>query len=350
MLLSICIPTHQGRAHSLREALDSVVGQFAPDIESRCEICVSDNGSMDETREVVESYAQRLGNRLVYHRHEVSVGFTANLLTVIEKAAGDFCWLLSSDDVVTQGGLRSVLDLLERHGDAGGATLKPMLIDGEMRHDAFELPRPSMPADFNQGHVYKSTEAAVMACGYLTGLFSGQIINRALWAEAVASLPPGRLERYPYFPHMYLNLRMLQTGAKWLWHGEEVFLWRDKPGVVISEMDGDPARFHWETTLEHEAIWADLLDRGSASYRCLMWRHFQCVFNPWQIAGFRLRPAYDPSMDRILVRGLGRCFWWLPAYWLKTLPMLLVPRPMLSAAAATFRVLKASRLGRARAW
>ncbi len=343
MLLSICIPTHQGRARALRDAMDSVVEQIAPDAESRIEICVSDNGSTDETREVVESYRERLGDRLAYHRHEVNVGFTANLLTVVEKARGDFCWLLSSDDVMTEGGLRSVIDLLQRHDDAGGVTLKPMLIDGEMRRDAFELPAASMPADPDQDHVYRSTDAAMKACGYLTGLFSGQIVSRELWGEAVASLPPGRLERYPYFPHMYVNFLMLQTGAKWLWHGEVVFYWRDKPGVVISEMDGNPVRFHWETTMEHEAIWADLLGRGSANYRCLMWRHFQCVFSPWQIAGFRVHHAYDSAMDRTLVRGLGRYFWWLPAFWAKTLPVLLVPRPILAAAAVVYRSLVAGR-------
>lgn len=343
MLLSICIPTHQGRAGVLRDAMDSVVHQLDRDTASRVEICVSDNGSTDETQAVIESYRERLGDQLVNHRHEVNVGFTANLLAVVEMAQGDLCWLLSSDDVVAEGGLSSVIALLERHADAGGATLKPMLIDGEMTRPAFELPAASMPADPDQGHVYTSVDPAIRACGYLTGLFSGEIVNRSLWGQVVASLAPGELDRYPLFPQMYINLLMLQTGAKWLWHGDQVFLWRDRPGVVISDMDGDPTRFHWETTVEHEAIWADLLGRGSDNYRCMMWRHFQCVWNAWQIGGFRMHPAFGAGMGRTLVRGLGRYYWWLPAFWAKTLPMLLVPRPILSAAAVPYRLLVARR-------
>jgi len=70
-----------------------VVDQLEPDVE----ICVSDNGSTDGTKAVVEEFRELLGERLTYYRHSTNIGFTGNMLTSVAIAHGDFCWFLSSD-------------------------------------------------------------------------------------------------------------------------------------------------------------------------------------------------------------------------------------------------------------
>jgi len=63
VLLSICIPTHEGRCEKLAQALESVIAEVDRS-QIDVEVCVSDNGSRDRTMEVVESARLRLGSRL----------------------------------------------------------------------------------------------------------------------------------------------------------------------------------------------------------------------------------------------------------------------------------------------
>jgi len=78
--LSICIPTHHGRAAQLGEALDSVLGQLAGLRSDRVEVCVSDNGSRDDTREVVAARQQTHPGVISYRRFDDDQGFAVNLL------------------------------------------------------------------------------------------------------------------------------------------------------------------------------------------------------------------------------------------------------------------------------
>ena len=65
-LLSLCIPTHHGRAVQLDRLLAEIAAQL-PDSGS-VEVCVSDNGSRDETQEILERHRTVLGERLVRDR------------------------------------------------------------------------------------------------------------------------------------------------------------------------------------------------------------------------------------------------------------------------------------------
>ncbi|MCU1489210.1 MAG: antigen biosynthesis abequosyltransferase RfbV, partial [Acidimicrobiaceae bacterium] len=100
-LLSLCIPTHHGRAAQLDRLLTGIAAQLPPD--GSVEVCVSDNGSRDATQEVLERHRVPLGDRLVTGRNEANLGLTRNLLRVVELARGRFCWLLGSDDGLVDG-------------------------------------------------------------------------------------------------------------------------------------------------------------------------------------------------------------------------------------------------------
>ena len=102
-LLSICIPTHDGRAAALAVALDSVLDQLAPHAAA-VEIVVCDNASQDATAAVVGERAARHRGTLAYHRNATNLGFARNIVRAAELAEGVFVWLLGSDDVLAPGG------------------------------------------------------------------------------------------------------------------------------------------------------------------------------------------------------------------------------------------------------
>jgi glycosyltransferase involved in cell wall biosynthesis len=111
--LSICIPTFN-RAHHLRNCLNSIT---ASGLLGRgdVELCVSDNGSTDDTRQVVKEAEQR--NPVRYFRNEQNLGLARNFIKVVEMASGEFVWLLGDDDMLLPGALDGVIGLIDRHSE-----------------------------------------------------------------------------------------------------------------------------------------------------------------------------------------------------------------------------------------
>ena len=90
--VSIIIPTFN-RAALIRRAVDSVESQSFSDWE----LIVVDDGSSDDTAAVVESYRQRLGDRLRFVTRSRG-GSSAARNTGIDMARGEFVAFLDSDD------------------------------------------------------------------------------------------------------------------------------------------------------------------------------------------------------------------------------------------------------------
>ena len=102
MKLSICIPTYN-RAEFLPATLDSIAAQWGSDLE----VTVSDNGSTDETKRIVDGFRGRLGD-IKWFRHETNLGADANYLKSVEIATGDYCWILGSDDPIAPGAVEMI--------------------------------------------------------------------------------------------------------------------------------------------------------------------------------------------------------------------------------------------------
>jgi glycosyltransferase involved in cell wall biosynthesis len=111
MKLSICIPTFN-RASHLRNCLNSIAASGHVG-RSDVEICVSDNGSTDTTRHVVEEAQKKMPVR--FSRNEHNLGIPLNFLKVVEMATGDFVWLLGDDDLLVPSALARMIELIDAH-------------------------------------------------------------------------------------------------------------------------------------------------------------------------------------------------------------------------------------------
>jgi abequosyltransferase len=101
--LSICIPTYNFGAF-IGATLKSVIDQAGDDIE----IIVVDGASTDNTAEVVRDFQNRFP-RLAYHLLDKKGGIDKDIAKTVELAHGDYCWLLSSDDVLKGGAIERIL-------------------------------------------------------------------------------------------------------------------------------------------------------------------------------------------------------------------------------------------------
>ena len=110
-LVSVGLPTWQ-RAHVLRRAIDSVLGQTYENLE----LVVADNGSQDGTQAICEEYRQ-LDGRVRYFRHATNIGPTENFNSILRRARGDYMMFLADDDWIENTYLQHCLDALRDHPD-----------------------------------------------------------------------------------------------------------------------------------------------------------------------------------------------------------------------------------------
>jgi glycosyltransferase involved in cell wall biosynthesis len=108
--LSIAIPT-VNRAYLLGRAIESALAQTSADVE----ILVSDNGSSDETPQVIESFA---GRGLRTFRHSSTMSAARHGQFLIEQATGEFFLGLSDDDYLEPEFAAEVLAAWDRHPES----------------------------------------------------------------------------------------------------------------------------------------------------------------------------------------------------------------------------------------
>lgn len=110
IILSICIPTYN-RAKFLKNNLESLYKQIN-DINCKyVEVMVSNNCSTDNTHSVVQEYLHR-GMEITYYKNESNLGFDGNFLQCIYQAKGKYVLLLGDDDLLLDGSLDTLVELL----------------------------------------------------------------------------------------------------------------------------------------------------------------------------------------------------------------------------------------------
>ena len=107
MKASIIIPTYN-RGYIIRGALESALAQTYRDFE----IVVLDDGSTDNTHEIVKSMRS---DKIRYVRHERNCGYGAACNSGISAATGDFIGFLDSDDLWLPDKLEQQVGFLLRH-------------------------------------------------------------------------------------------------------------------------------------------------------------------------------------------------------------------------------------------
>lgn len=106
MKVSVVIPTYN-RGRQVRRAVDTALAQTLSDLE----VIVVDDGSTDETQEVIEAYED---DRLQYIKHSENRGGSAARNTGIDAASGDYIAFLDSDDTWVPSKLEEQIAVIER--------------------------------------------------------------------------------------------------------------------------------------------------------------------------------------------------------------------------------------------
>jgi abequosyltransferase len=113
--LSICIPNYN-RAEYLYKNIEAIAVQL--DEDDPVEVVVTDDKSKEDIDTVITKAKQQYPElNLRYFKNKTNLGFDLNVINVVEKSSGKFCWLLSNDDVVKPGAIGNILNEIEKNKD-----------------------------------------------------------------------------------------------------------------------------------------------------------------------------------------------------------------------------------------
>lgn len=188
--IDVLLAAYQGETY-LEEQLDSILAQSVPGIR----IIISDDGSKDRTREILEAYHSRYPDR-IFLRHHIKEGAYRNRDQRVPAPAMNFFWLLSQteadyvlfsdqDDVWEPRKAEKLLRQMKQvEAEAGGG---PVLVHSDMRVVDQELKEIS-PSFFAYGHCdpNRTSLSEILAENPVTG--GALMMNRPL-VKIVAQVP-----------------------------------------------------------------------------------------------------------------------------------------------------------------
>lgn len=205
MRLSICIPTYN-RARHLADCLTSIAKDYEQS-SIDIEVCISDNGSQDDTASVIASFASRLP--LIHSRNAENLGIPRNFLKVVSLASGEFAWLLGDDDLLMPGALARVDALIAEHPqvDVFYANANHLHTDYIVQHprpfDTADLPpkmTPFSPRRVSGELDYFELVDPNISFDFLGGMFLS-IFRRTKWVANADALDPVAITDPRTFSH-----------------------------------------------------------------------------------------------------------------------------------------------------
>jgi abequosyltransferase len=109
--LSFCIPTYNFGEY-IGQTLDNILHQASSEVE----VVIVDGASTDSTQRVIDRFRSSHPN-VLYHRRERNMGVDQDLAKAVDLAQGEYCWLMSSDDVLAPHAIEQMLSELESNRD-----------------------------------------------------------------------------------------------------------------------------------------------------------------------------------------------------------------------------------------
>ena len=314
--LSICIPTYN-RADYIKETLDSVLSQM----HSSVEIVISDNGSEDNTTEIISEY-QKVFKKITYFQFKNNVGYDRNFLKLMELAAGDFCWVLSSDDLLENGAITELLQRIEEFPNAAGFSVNGRGFSKDMKS---ELQKTTVMnfKNLREDKLFNSAEQAFSDLGDYFGFISGQIINRKKIIEVIKSKPI--VQYLTSYIHVYLIAYMLLSTPQWVYISKPYVKWRsgnDSLGVL-----GRVRRLSIDV-LGFERIAGDVYGRKSETYKVVQKRICKVIVCA-SVMGTKESKEFSFSYFFKIIKLCTPIYWRYAVFWLRLMPICFLPFAML---------------------
>ena len=188
--LSIGITSYK-RLNELERCIKSIETKYVDEIE----IIVSEDKSplSAEIGQLVSTLAQTSKYKMTFQPNEINLGYDMNLGAIIKKSSGDYIFFMSDDDMVEEGCIDKLIDLLKEYNDIG-VVYAPFVHEHNGKYDRYR-------GDKNK--IIKGEKDAAYFL-YDSILFSGLVFKK----EFVKDYDSSRFKNINYF-QVYMFLEMV---------------------------------------------------------------------------------------------------------------------------------------------
>lgn len=170
--LSICIATYN-RGQFIGETLDAILGQMVAGVE----LVIVDGASPDNTSEVMAQYLLRYPE-IRYFREQVNSGVDGDYDKAVGYAKGEYCWLMTDDDLLCPGAIAHVLESINEEFDL-------VVVNSEIRNIDFSkvLQTRFLKVTSDREYAPKDEEKFFSEVANYLSFIGGVVIKRNLWME-----------------------------------------------------------------------------------------------------------------------------------------------------------------------
>lgn len=187
--LSICIAT-LNRASFIGKTLDSILSQ----IQDGIELIVVDGASSDNTAELMEQYCARYP-QIVYRRELVNSGVDADYDKAVCYSTGEYCWLMTDDDLLKPGAIERVLAGMEKSPGL-------IVVNAEVRSEDLSMVMEERRLGFYQDVFYSNSQRNEFLAdvGAYLSFIGCVVIKRGEWVSR---------EREAYFGSLFIHVGVI---------------------------------------------------------------------------------------------------------------------------------------------
>ncbi|AZI42077.1 glycosyltransferase family 2 protein [Deinococcus psychrotolerans] len=197
--LSVCIPAYN-RAQFLGPLLDSILSQNYGDYE--IVICEDLSPQREAIAQVVRTYKART-DKIRYIENVRNLGYDANFRELLTQACGEYCFFMGNDDLMADGALSKVSEVLHKHSNIG-----LILRSYDWFIDDYRKPEQTIQY-FASDRIFPPGEETIATAYRRCGVLSGYVIHRESAMNAATEEFDGFL-----FYQMYLAASVLvEKGA-----------------------------------------------------------------------------------------------------------------------------------------
>ena len=187
--LSICIAT-LNRAAFIGATLDTIL----PQLTEAVEVVIVDGASTDGTDTVVAAhFAGRSNCR--FHRLAEKGGVDRDYCRAVTAAQGDFCWLMTDDDLLKPGAVTTILEQLREEPDL-------LVVNAEVANQdlSANLIPKKMSLERNRDFGVGEQAGLLALAGDMLSFIGAVVIRRSLWESR---------EREAYFGTEFIHVGVI---------------------------------------------------------------------------------------------------------------------------------------------
>jgi glycosyltransferase involved in cell wall biosynthesis len=170
--LSICIATYK-RGNYIGQTLDSIVSQLRDGVE----VVILDGASPDNTEQVVRSYTN-IYPAIRYIRASKNSGVDFDYDLAVNYATGEYCWLMTDDDLLKNNAIDIVLQAIEDNTDL-------LVVNSEVKNSNLNCILDERLIKIEKDIIYKkgNSEIFFINNGQALSFIGCVIIKKSIWME-----------------------------------------------------------------------------------------------------------------------------------------------------------------------